>query len=248
MTADLGFDQPCTSCPSTTADLPGENGRRKGPPNAEHSAVIAALKGVIYDGFRAALAGAGPGDKAGILVDEQFGAAILRDASRVTRRPCAVEKSGQDEFDFEYGDDFACPHRGVRPDLRQGPGALQPRGGRRPERPPDARLKRLSDYLRGSGRLFMFELLMPPVPEQLARVGGDKKAYDVELRPGLMVAVHPRLPGGRGRARRLEDRGTRSAQGLRAAWSRRPGKAGGTGWAASSSAGARTASQGAASG
>ena len=33
----------------------------------------------------------------------------------------------------------------------------------------------------------MFELLVPAEKSQLARVGGDVKAYDRELRPGLMV-------------------------------------------------------------
>jgi 5-dehydro-2-deoxygluconokinase len=50
------------------------------------------------------------------------------------------------------------------------------------------RLRRLSDYLHGSGRSkFMFELLVPATPAQLARMKGDKKAYDRELRPGLMA-------------------------------------------------------------
>jgi len=49
-----------------------------------------------------------PKEKAGILVDEQFGAAILRDASAEGySTACPAEKSGQDEFDFEYGEDFA---------------------------------------------------------------------------------------------------------------------------------------------
>ena len=51
-----------------------------------------------------------------------------------------------------------------------------------------ARLKRLSDYLHsGSHRLFMFELLVPAEQAQLDCVKGDKKAYDLEIRPGLMV-------------------------------------------------------------
>jgi 5-dehydro-2-deoxygluconokinase len=36
---------------------------------------------VVYKGFRAALAAGVPEEMAGILVDEQFGAAILRDAA-----------------------------------------------------------------------------------------------------------------------------------------------------------------------
>ena len=35
--------------------------------------------------------------------------------------------------------------------------------------------------------LFMFELLVPAEKAQLAKVNGDKKRYDVELRPALMV-------------------------------------------------------------
>ena len=44
------------------------------------TAEIAAAKRVIFDGFKAAIAGGAPKGKAAILVDEQFGAAILRDA------------------------------------------------------------------------------------------------------------------------------------------------------------------------
>ena len=47
----------------------------------EQTAQIAATKQVIYDGFKAAVAAGVPKEKAGILVDEQFGAAILHDAA-----------------------------------------------------------------------------------------------------------------------------------------------------------------------
>src|ERR1017187_2946529 len=66
----------------------------------EQSGKSSALKQVIYDGFKAALGGGVPQAKAGILVDEQFGADILRAAAQhgsVTA--CPAEKSGQDEFD-----------------------------------------------------------------------------------------------------------------------------------------------------
>src|SRR5262249_31729394 len=79
----------------------------KGTLTAEQTAEIAATKQVIYDGFKAAVEGGVPKDKAGILVDEQFGAAILRDAAKNGYSTSApAEKSGQDEFDFEYGEDF----------------------------------------------------------------------------------------------------------------------------------------------
>ena len=49
-----------------------------------------------------------PRAAAGILVDEQFGAAILRDARANGLITCApAEKSGQEEFQFEYGERYA---------------------------------------------------------------------------------------------------------------------------------------------
>lgn len=50
-----------------------------------------------------------------------------------------------------------------------------------------ARLLQLSDYLHASRRLYMFELLVPPEPAQLQRLGNDRIAYDLQLRPTLMV-------------------------------------------------------------
>ena len=52
----------------------------KAPLSEAQTAEIAAAKRVIYDAFKSAVAAGVPKDKAGILVDEQFGAAILRDA------------------------------------------------------------------------------------------------------------------------------------------------------------------------
>ena len=160
----------------------------KGPLSAEQTAQIAAAKQVIYDGLKAAVAGGVPKEKAGILVDEQFGAAILRDAVKqgyITA--CPAEKSGQDEFDFEYGEDFARHIEAFNPTFCKVLVRYNPEGDKALNQRQVKRLKRLSDYLRQSGRLFMFELLVPPEPAQLKRVKDDKKAYDLELRPVLMV-------------------------------------------------------------
>jgi 5-dehydro-2-deoxygluconokinase len=80
----------------------------KSPLTEAQTAEISRAKEVIYDGFNTALASGLPKEKTGILVDEQFGAAILRNAaSKNVVTACPTEKSGQDEFDFEYGEDFA---------------------------------------------------------------------------------------------------------------------------------------------
>ena len=48
------------------------------------------------------------------------------------------------------------------------------------------RLKRLADWLHAHDRKFLFELLVPATPEQLAQFGGETERYDAELRPELM--------------------------------------------------------------
>jgi myo-inositol catabolism protein IolC len=155
----------------------------------DQTAQIAAAKRVIYDGFIAAIADGVAKEKAGILVDEQFGAAILHDASaRGYATACPAEKSGQEEFDFEYGDDFAAHIESFRPTFCKVLVRYNPEGDQALNRRQSARLKRLSDYLHGSSQsLFMFELLVPPEKSQLDELKGDKKAYDLDLRPSLMV-------------------------------------------------------------
>src|SRR5579864_7475827 len=156
---------------------------------SEQTSEIAAIKRVIYDGFKAALQAGVPKEKAGILVDEQFGAAILRDAAAsgfITA--CPVEKSGQDEFDFEHGEEFARHIESFHPTFCKVLVRYNPEGDRAINQRHAARLKRLSDFLHSKRRsLFMFELLVPAEEAQLARVKGDKQAYDLELRPRLVV-------------------------------------------------------------
>ena len=161
------------------------------PLTPEQTAKIADAKRVVYDGFRAAVAAGVPKEKAGILVDEQFGAAILRDAAAEGyATACPAEKSGQAEFDFEYGDDFARHIEAFDPTLCKVLVRYNPEGDQALNRRQADRLRRLSQYLRGKGRSrFMFELLVPAEEAQLTRLSGDKKAYDLELRPGLMVGA-----------------------------------------------------------
>jgi myo-inositol catabolism protein IolC len=161
----------------------------KEPLTPAQTADIAAAKGVIYDGFKAALAAGVPEAKAGILVDEQFGAAILRDANKQGfTTACPAEKSGQEEFDFQYGEDFAAHIEAFHPSFCKVLVRYNPEGDTALNTRQAARLKRLSAYLaRKAQSRFMFELLVPPEPAQLARANGSRKIYDLTLRPSLMV-------------------------------------------------------------
>jgi myo-inositol catabolism protein IolC len=186
----LGFDRPLYILPfdhrgSFQTKLFGWTGAL----TKEQTAQIAASKQVIYDGFRAAISSGVPEQKAGILVDEQFGDAILQNARmHGYTTACPAEKSGQAEFDFEYGEDFAEHIEKFQPTFCKVLVRYNPEGDEALNARQAARLRRLSECLHGKSRsLFMFELLVPPEKTQLDRLKGDRKAYDLELRPRLMA-------------------------------------------------------------
>lgn len=149
---------------------------------------VADSKEVIYEGFRHALAdGVAEGD-AGILVDEEFGARILRDATRNGYATAlSVEKSGSDEFEFEYGEAFAQHIEAFDPTFAKVLVRYNPDDDAALNRRQRTRLKRLCDYCQAAGQLFMFELLVPATKAQMDHVQANQHAYDLRVRPELMV-------------------------------------------------------------
>ena len=153
----------------------------------EQIAMVTAAKRVIYDGFLAAVSGGVDKAKAGILVDEHFGADILRVAKRSGIITCApTEKSGQDEFDFEFGDNFERHIEAFAPTFCKVLVRYNPEGDAAVNRRQAARLRRLCEALVGSPSRFMFELLVPATTGQLEAFDGDAQAYDRKRRAALM--------------------------------------------------------------
>jgi myo-inositol catabolism protein IolC len=184
MTAPPGFDKPLYilsfdyRSPLLTT-LASEN------MTADHAAEVASTvseivtaKRFVYDGFKAALAAGLPNDKAGILVDEQFGARILGDATaQGYMTACPAEKNGQEEFDFEYGEDFANHIETFHPTFCKVLLRYDPEGNEELNRRQLTRLKRLSEYLHGTSRsLFLLDLLLPRQRTQLKKIESDEKA------------------------------------------------------------------------
>jgi 5-dehydro-2-deoxygluconokinase len=159
-------------------------------PTPEQSKLIADAKLVIYEGMEKALAlGGVPGDQIGVLVDEQFGSPVNipeKAKARGLKVAMPVEKSGQNEFDFEYGDDFGAHIEKFDPDFSKVLVRYNPEDDAAINEQQFERLKRLSDWLLAHNRKFLFELLVPPTDAQLARVNGNHHRYDTELRPELM--------------------------------------------------------------
>jgi len=159
----------------------------QGDPTPEETETISDAKRLIFEGMLEAVSrGAEPG-ATGVLVDEQFGSDIpkrARENGLTLAMP--VEKSGQDEFDFQYGEDFGAHIEQFDPDFSKVLVRFNPEGDAGMNERQLERLRRLSDWLHGHDRRFLFELLVPATEEQLAKVSGDSDRYDAELRPELM--------------------------------------------------------------
>jgi len=158
------------------------------PLNAAQHDAVTASKRVIYDGFLAGVARGVPKASAGLLVDEEFGAQILRDATAsgyVTA--LSTETSGSEEFEFEYGEDFAAHIEAFAPTFAKVLVRYNPEGDAALNQRQTDRLRQLSAYCQRTGQRFMFELLVPATRAQMARVEGVQTAYDLEIRPELML-------------------------------------------------------------
>ena len=159
-----------------------------GQPSPEEAERISDAKSVIGEGFFLAIDQGAPKEHGGLLVDEQFGADIARRAKKEGYNlAMPVEKSGQDEFDFEYGDDFGAHIEEFDPTFSKVLVRYNPEGDQGMNTRQTERLVRLSNWLHERDRKFLFELLVPAEPAQLERVGGDEDRYDKELRPDLML-------------------------------------------------------------
>lgn len=160
-----------------------------GDPNPTETERIADAKNLIFDGMVIAAEAGEDAPTMGVLVDEQFGGDIPAQARKHgLKLAMPVEKSGQDVFDFEYGDDFGAHIEQFDPDFSKVLVRYNPDS---PDKETNVlqlqRLKTLADWLHANDRKFLFELLVPGEPDQLESVGGDTDRYDAELRPDLMV-------------------------------------------------------------
>jgi myo-inositol catabolism protein IolC len=159
----------------------------EGDPSPEDTKRIADAKHLIFEGLlRAAEQGTDP-SVTGALVDEQFGGTVPQESKeRGFKLAMPVEKSGQNEFDFQYDDQFGEHIEEFDPDFSKVLVRYNPDGDAEMNQRQMERLKRLSDWLHENDRKFLFELLVPAEDAQLEQVGGDADRYDAELRPELM--------------------------------------------------------------
>lgn len=166
-------------------------------------------KRVIFDGFLRAL-DAAPQDAAGILIDEEFGADIAREAKAaelVVAMP--VERAGAGEFDFAYGKAYREHIAAFDPTFAKALVRYDPDGDRLRNLRQEARLKELSDRLHDEGRRFLLEVLVPGErsPERiraaihaLQKAGVEPDVWKVEgldRRQDCLVVSEQARSGGR---------------------------------------------------
>ena len=159
----------------------------EGDPTPEQTETITDAKRLVFEGMEKAVERGLDASTAGVLVDEQFGGDVPRLAKEHgLKLAMPAEKSGQNEFDFQYDDEFGDHILSFDPAFTKVLVRYNPDGDAEMNERQLGRLKRLADWLHENGRIFLFELLVPAEPQQLEKVGGDADRYDAELRPELM--------------------------------------------------------------
>jgi myo-inositol catabolism protein IolC len=158
---------------------------------------VPGAKMLIWEGFQRAVADGAPKQAAGVLVDGQYGPDVARAAKDGGYKlAMPVEKSGQNEFDFEYGDAFGEKIEELDPDFSKVLVRYNPEGDQAMNERQIEKLRRLSEWLHQHHRKYLFELLVPAEDAQLEQVGGSSDRYDVELRPQLMMEAILQLQNG----------------------------------------------------
>ena len=168
----------------------------KGPISPDQDARMTADKLLVYEALLGAVSGLPAEVQAGILIDEQYGASVAELASRsegAISLAMPIEKSGEDWFEFAYGEDwvahaefFATDHAKVL--VRDNPGFDRTRRERQA-----AQLAQVSRWASSNNRSLIIELLVPATDADTAAVSGDPTRYDRELRPGHAVTVMENL-------------------------------------------------------
>ena len=100
----------------------------EGDPTEEETETISDAKRLIFEGMQVAVERGVDAEATGVLVDEQFGSDIPERAKEGgLKLAMPAEKSGQDEFDFQYDDEFGAHIDRFDPDFSTGIASLNPR-------------------------------------------------------------------------------------------------------------------------
>lgn len=159
-------------------------------PTPEETEKIKNAKKIIYEGFKKAVEQGVPKDSAAILLDEQFGDELLQDAHKNGFTIIlTIEKSGTEEFEFQYDGEFAEHIKKYKPTFVKALIHYNPEGDRVLNSRQAKKLATLTDFAHANGYKLLIEPLIPATEQQLSRLNGDAEKYDRDVRPLLTVLM-----------------------------------------------------------
>lgn len=156
--------------------------------SSEEREKITQAKEIIYTAFKKAVDAEIPKEQAAILIDEEYGDKIIREAKNCDYNVIlTTEKSGQKEFIFEYEDDFAKHIEKYNPPFVKALIHYNPNDDPLSKMRQQQKLEILSNYCHGNSYKFLLEVLISPTDSQLKEANGDNDLYDTKIRPNLTV-------------------------------------------------------------
>src|SRR3954471_14517600 len=118
---------------------------------------VPGAKKLIWEGFQRAVDDGAPKEFAGVLVDGQYGPDVAHEAKAGGYKlAMPVEKSGQNEFDFEYGEQFGDKIEEFDPDFSKVLVRYNPEGDQAMNERQTAKLRRLPEWLHEHHRKSLF--------------------------------------------------------------------------------------------
>ncbi|NCN07329.1 DUF2090 domain-containing protein [Candidatus Falkowbacteria bacterium] len=149
--------------------------------NLKQKKEISDLKKIIFEGFLTVYKKYDIKDYFGILVDEEYGLSVLKQAKKNKAIVCLpVEKSGQKELKFEYGSAFGLHIKKINPDYVKVLVRYNPLN-KEVNKKQLARLKTLGDFCAKNNYKIILELLVPPTEYDLKKSKTEDK-YNNTLR------------------------------------------------------------------
>ncbi|MDP2585572.1 MAG: DUF2090 domain-containing protein [Candidatus Levybacteria bacterium] len=155
---------------------------------------ITQAKEIIYSAFKNAVSEEIPKEQAAILIDEEYGDKIIRDAINQDYNVIlTTEKSGQKEFVFEYEDNFVKHIEKYKPLFVKALIHYNPNDDPLSKMRQQQKLEILSNYCHENSYKFLLEVIVSPTDSQFKEVNGNKDLYDNDMRPNLTVEVMKEL-------------------------------------------------------
>ncbi|MDD5568900.1 MAG: DUF2090 domain-containing protein [Candidatus Pacebacteria bacterium] len=158
----------------------------KGKPGPKDVKQASELKNIIFSGVELALTDFSSKKDFAVLVDEQLGLDVIKKAKKEKIALCLpVEKSGQQDFDFEFGKKFAEHIKKIRPDYVKVLIRYNPDNKKINEKQLE-KLAELESFRKKSKYPLVLELLVPATRQNLKTCKTENN-YDLKLRPGKTI-------------------------------------------------------------